>query len=293
MQKKYIYLIFSAVILIWGVNWTVTKIILFSVPPFWTSAIRAIIATVTLLFLQIITKQFIIPKRHDLPAIFVVGIIQFSFYIILMSIGLQYVSVGRSVVLSYTTPLWVVPAAIFILKEPMDKIKLFGVGLGIIGIFILIDPLALIASDMNQIIGNILLLLAAFFWAISIIFVKCYTWKSTPFQLVFWQILLASIIFIIFAFSFEGVPNFTLTSELVNLFAYTGILAGAFGFWGIIFVSKNLPAVVMSLTSLLTPVTGIISSQIILGEVMDLPFIIGSLLIFIGIVIASVLSKTK
>jgi drug/metabolite transporter (DMT)-like permease len=49
--------------------------------------------------------------------IFTVGWLHMVGFSILVSVGMQYLPAGRSVVLGYTTPLWVVPAAWLFLGE--------------------------------------------------------------------------------------------------------------------------------------------------------------------------------
>ncbi len=293
MNKKQAFFLLFLIIIIWGVNWTVTKLIIVSVPPVWSAAIRSAIAAVALLFLQLASRQFIIPKQHDIPAILVICIFHMVLFGALMAVGLQYISVGRSIVLAYTTPLWVTPAAIFLLREPTSKFRIFGVILGISGVLILFNPSAESFSREHQLLGNALLLLASLSWAITIIFIKAYKWRSTPFQLVFWQNLLAAIILAAVALPLEGVPTFTVDSALIWKFAYSGLMATAFGFWGMTVVNRYLPAVVTSLGLLATPVVGMVCSQIVLGEKPDLALLIAGFLIIAGISIGCINTKPQ
>ncbi len=293
MNTRYIYALFLAVIILWGINWTVSKVILQSIPPIWTAAIRATLAACALFTIQGLTRQLILPKKQDFPILLVIGVFHLTLFTVLMSLGLQLISVGRSVVLSYTTPLWVVPAAIFFLREQVNKYKIIGVLLGILGVLVLVDPFTLATQNTTQILGNAYLLIASMVWAISIIYIKHHTWLATPFQLISWQMMLAAIILIGTALYFEGIPHITLTTPLVGLLAYTGFLAAAFGFWAMTEVNQKLPAVIVSLGSLLTPVVGIISSQIFLGEAIELPLIIGTILILSGVSLACITSHSS
>ncbi len=285
MQRQYALLLLVFITLVWGSNWVIVKLTILSVPPIWTMALRSIIATVVILGLQLMTKQYIIPKKHDISIIFVVAIFHMTIFAVLMGVGLQYASVGRSAVLGYTTPLWVTPAAIWILHEPATRLKMLGVGLGILGVLILFDPFSFAPKSSDELFGNALLLLASFSWAITIIFIKMHTWQSTPFQLVFWQNLVASFIMVFLAFFMEGVPHFTFTTDIMLLLAYNGILATALGFWVMTVINRHLSAIVTSLGMLATPVVGIVCSQIVLGEQIDMSLIVAGIIIFVGIVL--------
>ncbi len=275
------------VIIFWGLNWTVTKIILESIPPVWTTALRALIATCALFIIQLFTRQCIIPQKRDMSILFVIGFFHLTLFTVLMSMGLELVPVGRSVVLGYTTPLWVVPAAIFFLRESINKVKIVGVLLGVLGVLVLINPLSITQQDSSQLFGSVLLLLSSLSWAISIIYTKYYTWYSTPFQLISWQMLLATIILTLSALYFEGIPRIDFTPHLLSLLAYTGLCAAAFGFWAMTEITKKLPAVEVSLGTLLTPIVGIVCSQMLLGEKLDLPLIVGAILILSGVILSS------
>ena len=285
-------LLFVIIILVWGSNWTVTKLILLSVPPIWSAAIRLIIGSVALFLVQLCTRTLIIPTKQDLPVLFVVGIFQMSLFSGLVALGLQYISVGHSVVLSYTTPLWVAPAAVLILHEPVNRLRMIGVFLGIIGVIILFNPSMERMSNTNELVGNFLLLLASFSWAVAIICIKACQWRSTPFQLVFWQHLLSAGLLSITAIIVEGVPHVAVDAKLVVQFAYSGLLATAFGYWAMIVINRSLPVIVTSLGMLATPVVGIVFSQLVLGEKIDLPLVVAGSLILTGIALGCIQPQT-
>ncbi len=297
MQKKTAFFLFMLVVLIWGINWTITKLIVLEVSPLWSNALRSAIAAFALLILQLATKQFIVPTKRDLPAILVVSVFHMTIFASLMAVGLQFTSVGRSVMLGYTTPLWVTPAAIFFLREPVHILRLVGVILGIMGVGILFFPavMGLQSAELGEhaFIGNILLLIASFSWAITIVGIKKVAWHASSFQLVFWQLLVATILSACVAFMWEGVPQVTWTASLGWLLAYSGILGTAFGFWAMTVVNRHLSAIVTSLGLLATPMVGIAFSLYLLGESLDIPLIVAGLCIFVGIGLGAYEKKTS
>ena len=112
----------------------------------------------------------------------------------LVSLGLQHVPAGRSVVLAYTTPLWVIPAARLFLGEPIGPGRRAGLLLGLAGLLLIFNPLAFDWSDRAAIFGNALVLLAALCWAANIVYVRAHRWVTPPFELAFWQALLATVV---------------------------------------------------------------------------------------------------
>jgi len=82
----------------------------------------------------------------------------------------------------------------------------------------------------------------------------------------------------------EGPPpqvSFTMKTMIVAL--YSGPLITAFPFWAFVTVARTLPAITTSLTLLLVPAIGLVSSAILIGEPIDRSSVIGLLLIMSAI----------
>ncbi len=75
--------------------------------------------------------------------------------------ALMFVEAGRSAILAYTTPLWVAPLSALFLREHLTPAKLLAVGLGMTGVAVLFNPLAVDYRNHRVLLGNGLLLLAA------------------------------------------------------------------------------------------------------------------------------------
>ncbi len=137
--------LFAFVVIAWGLNWVIMKVIVEQVTPLWAAAIRTIVAAIVLAPMLMASGQFIIPRRGDVPIILVIALFHMVAFAAFMTAGLRYVPVGRSIVLGYTTPLWVAPAARLFLKESQPPRRLFGIVLG----------LALAVEGPLQIVWNV------------------------------------------------------------------------------------------------------------------------------------------
>jgi drug/metabolite transporter (DMT)-like permease len=285
--------LFAIVIFSWGFNWTVAKMLLQSVPPLWMAAIRSGIAAIALLGLLLATGNLRLPRRGDMPVVLSIALLHMVAFGALIAIGLQYVPAGRSIVLGYTTPLWVMPAALLFLGEPITRSRLGGVALGMAGLAVMFNPLSFDWSDHRTLLGNGLILLAAFCWAVSIIHVRAHKWISTPFQLVFWEVLLATALLSLLALCFEGWPQIRWSTQLSLLFLYGGIFGVALAYWAMAMVNRSLPAVTTSLGILATPVVGIASAMVALDEPFSLPLLAALGLIAGGIALGTIDDRGK
>jgi drug/metabolite transporter (DMT)-like permease len=206
----------------------------------------------------------------------------------LVAFGLKFAPVGRSIVLGYTTPLWVVPGAALFLKEPMTHARFAGTALGLLGLAAMFNPLALDWNDRNALLGSGLILLAALCWAANILYVRAHKWVSTPFQLTFWQTLLASCVLSTLGLLFDGMPQIAWSPSLAGALLYAGIFGTALAYWAMAMVNRSLPAATTSLGILATPVIGVIASTLALGETIDISQLVAIAMILSGIVIGTI-----
>ena len=288
LSKRAALVLFAIVIFTWGFNWTVTKLILqYGATPLWTIAIRSAIAAVFLLPLLMWKGELIVPRRGDWPVVISIGVLHMTAFAALVGLGLSLIPAGRSIVLGYTTPLWVAPGAALFLREKLTRMQVVGVVLGIVGLALIFNPLAFDWSDRKALLGNALIMLAAFCWAASILHVRAHKWVSTPFQLVFWEVLLATVLLAVLALAVDGPPQIRWSVPVVLLFLYGGVIGVALAYWAMAMVNRSLPAVTTSIGILATPVVGVLSAMAVLGEPLSLPLVGAMLMIFGGIALGT------
>jgi drug/metabolite transporter (DMT)-like permease len=257
------------------------------VPPLWMATIRSAMAAAVLLVVMIATGNLRLPRKGDWSIVLGIALLHMGAYAALVAIGLQYVSAGRSVVLGYTTPLWVVPGAILLLGERLTPARGAGVAIGLAGIAVLFNPLEFDWRDPHALLGNGFLMLASLCWAINILQIRAHKWVSTPFQLVLWQVLLATVFLGVLASVLEGAPSIQWTPRLAGLFTYGSVFGVALAYWAMAMVNRSVPAVTTSLGILATPLVGIFSSMIVLGEPFSPTLLIALVLIVGGIALGT------
>ncbi|MPZ08818.1 MAG: EamA family transporter [Kiloniellaceae bacterium] len=280
-------LLLVAVVILWGVNWPVMKIGVQAMPPVWFATARMVLGAATLFALLAVLGRLSLPTRRDLPVILTVGALQMGAFLALVNIALQQVDAGRSAVLAYTTPLWVTPAAIVLLGERPNAGKLLGLALGLAGVAVLFNPLGFDWSAPAVLIGNALLLAAAFSWSIALLHVRVHKWDSSPLQLAPWQMMLAVPPLALLSWLTEDWSQIQWTGSLGLVLAYNGPLATAFCFWAVVSVTRALPAITTSLSLLAVPVTGVAASALFLGEPATATLLAGLVLILGGTVLVN------
>jgi drug/metabolite transporter (DMT)-like permease len=280
----------ATVVVAWGLTWPVNKVVLASIPPLWTVALRSVIATVALFALAIVLGKLVRPPRGDVPILLSITFLHMIGFTVLTSLGLQVVPAGRSVVLAYTTPLWVTPGARLFLGEPLSPRRTIGVVIGLLGLALLFNPIALDWTRRDVVLGNVAILIAALLWAASIVHIRGHRWRATAFALLPWETLLATVILIPISLAFEGVPDVAWTPQLIALLLYGGIPGTALPYWAIAMATQRLPAITISLGLLGTPVVSIVVSTLWLGEPVTLSLATALAMILGGIAVGVIAS---
>lgn len=281
------------VVLIWGVNFTVIKLGVSGVPPMLLVAIRFTMASLPAIAF---IKKPKIGWKYILAYGVTVGIGQFSclFY----SIHLGMPAGISSVVLQSSAFFTLLFAALF-LKESMKVSQI--VGLFVAGAGLIAIGANLGSSDITSIplSAFVLTIIAASFWGISNIVAKAAAKKAEEqgekldmLGLVVWSSLVPPIPMLCVAFlidtpqtiwnSLKGLTGISIFSILYLAFFATLI---GYGIWSTLL--SKYPAGKVAPLSLLVPVIGLITAQIVLKEKLSLIQWAGGCIILTGIIIAN------
>ena len=283
MRRPQAILLLALIAVGWGTAWPVIKAILQDLPPLWTLVFRSAIGTSVLFAISASRQSLIFPKRGDTAVVLNVALLHMVAFAALVSVGLQFVPAGRSIVLGYTTPLWVTVGARLFLGEALTAARIIGVAVGMLGLLVLLNPFSFAWDDRAAATGNLLVLLGSLCWAASILHVRAHKWVSTPFELVPWQALIATCVLAPLALLFEGIPHPPWSARLVLLLGYGGSVGIALPYWAVQTVNRNLPAITTALALLAVPVVGVVCSSVALGEPVGATLIMAMALIISGI----------
>jgi drug/metabolite transporter (DMT)-like permease len=275
------------VIVAWGLTWPVNKVVLATLSPLWAVTLRSAIATIALFALTAWRGRVTLPPRQDLPVLLSITLLHMVGFNLLTSWGLGLVPTGRTVVLAYTTPLWVTPGAALFLRERLTARRAVGVLIGLAGLVTLFNPLALDWSDRDVVLGNLAILAGALLWALSILHIRAHRWASTPFALIPWETLLATVLLVPIALTTAPPTPGDWTPSFIALLLYLGIVGTAVAYWATATASRNLPAVTTSLGLLATPVVSVITATVWLGEPLTLTLVVAIVLVLGGVAIGS------
>lgn len=286
-------LLFCVTIFAWGINWSVTQVVVQQVPPMWTTAIRCWIAFSAILPVLAFKRRLVLPPKGDLKVVFSVALLHMTLFSTLAAAGQQFLPASKAIVLGYTTPLWVAIAAPFALGEKLTGWRAAGIALSLCGLAVIFNPAAFDWDDGETLLGCGLVLLAAVSWAANIIIIRGHRWTASPFQLLLWQVLTAALVLTVLALITEGVPKVAVSAKLCLLFAYGGLVGTVLAYWAMSVVNRSLPAITTSLGVLSTPIAGMACAALLLGENIGLPIMIAAVLIVGGVALGTVVDALR
>jgi drug/metabolite transporter (DMT)-like permease len=277
----------------WGLVWPVNKALLETLSPYWLGALRAAIATVVLFAIAIARGNLVAPTRGDLPIVASIALLHMAGFVVLSNIGLALVTTGRAVVLAYTTPLWVTPAAAILLGERLTARRVCGIAIGLLGLIVLFNPLAFDWGDRRAVLGNLAILTAALLWAANIVHLRGHTWRATPFELVPWEMLLATVVLVPVALVSGPLPTIAWTASTIVLLGYSSVVANALAYWAMAVAGRELPAMTTALGLLATPILSIVVATSWLGERITASLMMAVVLVLGGIALGTTATRAS
>jgi drug/metabolite transporter (DMT)-like permease len=213
---------------------------------------------------------------------------------IVQYIGLSLTTGIHQSIISNTQTFWVVVFNLLFFHQKPKKIFMLGAACAFVGTTLVLANSSLSFTSL-QFVGDLISLVAFMLWGGYTAFTKPLSTKANPFHITCSIILNAIIIMIPLSF-FVGEPmdilKLTWSQWLIILYLGIFCIGLAFILYSLALSDKSLPSENISLMTMLNPIVGIIASILLLGEVLTLSTFIGSILVFIGLFLGNLKSKT-
>jgi drug/metabolite transporter (DMT)-like permease len=270
--------------LIWGYNWVIMKKSLQFMGPFDFNAIRMSFGGLVLLLFMLFSRMSLRPR--DIGMTILLGLTQTGAGMGLILLALASGGAGKTAILVYTMPFWILIFAWPILSEKILGLNWLPVIMAFTGIIFLLEPWSL----KSTLLSEILAILSGVFWAVGTIIIKLMQ-KRPGFDIVSvtaWQLIYGSVPLVIVAWLIPQKPV-QWTPYLVMGVLYNVVLVCAFAFLLWTFIMKKLPAGVAGMSTLAVPVIGILSSMAELGERPDAWEGLGMVLVIAALALLTVL----
>jgi drug/metabolite transporter (DMT)-like permease len=257
-------LLLAAISLFWGLNWPIMKVVLSEVPPLYFRGSCLLAGGVGMLALARASGISIAVPPGRWRRLLLLSLFNIIGWNVLIVYGVSLLPSGRAALLGYTMPLWSTILSVLILGERVTWRRVIGLLLGLAGIAVLMGDS--LQGMLQAPIGVACMILAAWSWALGIVLLKRLPVGLPTSALTGWLMLLGSIPMLAVAIPLETsrliVPGFWPAFGI----AYNTFLAFMFCYWAWNRIVLMVPVAVSSLSSLSTPLIGVLGGVIFLGE---------------------------
>jgi drug/metabolite transporter (DMT)-like permease len=271
----------------WGFNQVAVKLAIHDIPPLTQGAVRSLLAACCVA-LWCRARVFALFKRDGslIPGLACGAVFGAEFILIYQ--GLVYTTATRAVLFIYLAPFFVVLGARILL--PVDRFSMFqwlGLGLSFAGM-LLAFGIPTPAVDPRQIIGDVMMLVAASFWAATTLIAKTSRLNTVSAEKVMlYQLIVSAPMLALAALAFgERVTHVPDALEHGSL-AYQS-------FWVVRITVEDWFALIarysasrLSAFTFLTPLFGVAAGHLMLGEPLTPAFAAAVALVAAGLVLVN------
>jgi drug/metabolite transporter (DMT)-like permease len=264
-MPRQLWWVLAGITLVWGFNWAAMKVAISEVTPF-TFRTLCLAAGSGILFgvLRASGQPLAIP-RGQWRRLVLIAFFTITCWNVLVVFGLRLIPAGRAAILAYSMPAWAIPLSVWFLGERMTARKLLGLAMGMAAMTLLL------AKEFTSLagapLGSLLVLAAAWSWAIGTLLQKKFPVQAPVAALTAWMMLIGGIPIYLGALLFDdwrALGDVSLGAGLAV--AYNVLLSFAWAHWAWIKLATSVSVTTFSLSMLMTPVVGVISGMLLLGE---------------------------
>jgi drug/metabolite transporter (DMT)-like permease len=284
LTKPWPYLALILAHIIWGANFAVAKVTLQEFPPSTLAFFRFALASLLLApFFLAETKKVKI-KSADLPKLVLVGILMVTLNITFFFAGIEKTTVINASVLTLIIPMLSVILSWWFLKEHIFIVNLIGIILGLIGAIIIVGFPEV--TNQTSLVGNILIVLAAISWVIGALISRKLLKSYSSLEVTAIIFMVGTITFFIPA-AIEYIKNPAWVENITSLgilgLVYMTLLSSVSAYflfeWGL----SRTSVMTADLFQYIEPFVATLVAILVLGEFISMPFLIGAVLIIIGV----------
>ena len=265
--------------IVWSLNWSVMKVAMRDSGPFTFSTMRYVIGTLVLFALLALRRNSLKPTPW-LPTI-LIGLTQTTAFQALAQWALVSGGAGKTALLAYTMPFWVVPLAWWWVNEKPGLKRWLCIAIAAAGFICVVEPWRPLGAPHSIALA----ILAGLAWAIATVLSKRLFQQCpdvTPLRLTAWQMLVGTVGLVILTLLTRE-RAVTWTGTYIAALLYNGLLSSGvcWVLWAL--VVQRLSANVAGLTSLAVPVAGVLFAWGLLHERPSGPEWIGIVLIGVAL----------
>jgi drug/metabolite transporter (DMT)-like permease len=288
--KKKAFLMTILAGFLWGTSFPAIKIGLQFMDPYTFVFLRFLIASLTLAFVMLLTRNRLSFKFPQKRLLLFLGVINGVAYLLQYS-GMVDASASESSLFVNLSVVWVAVLSAGVLKEHLGFKKVVGIVLSLFGVVLITTNLEISSIGRSSVLAAFFVLAAGFLWAVFIVYNKPLVKEGHSMVVsMTWLMLFTMLPLLpILPFSAAGFASLPLSAWFAIFF--TGILCWVVPFYLWLEGLKHISPLTSSVVLLTEILVAMSISIVLLGEVLTLPSAIGGISVIIAILLVSLTDK--
>ncbi len=169
---------------IWGVNFTVVKTGIATLPPMAFNGIRVLLAAVVLIGVAFaVAGRRAFPSWRDARMLLAIGVLGNGVYQLMFIAGLSRTRAGIAALVIAAGPAWIAILSRFFGRERVSRRGWAGILLQIFGMVFVVASAGLIDADRTALVGAAFIMVGSIVWALFTVMLQPYTTRVHPLHL--------------------------------------------------------------------------------------------------------------
>lgn len=276
-----------AIQVLFGINYTASKIVLEYFPPLAWASVRVVLATIIMTVVALSMKR----KHPPFEKAFFVPLIGYAFLGCIINqasfiVGLKYTTATNSSILSTLIPIFTLLIVAILGHEKLSRTKIFGFALAFLGVLV-IRKVETMTFSNETFVGDLLTILNCLSYATFLAVSKKFTEKYDRLWTTIWMFFFGSIGLSLLSIpSWEGFQLPPLDDRLIYCIVYSIVGGTILTYFLNIWTLARAKSSSVSIFIYLQPLVAIPLAWIFFDEVPTLRTLSSILLIFIGMLLA-------
>lgn len=268
----------------WGLNWPAIKVLLREWPPLSARGWAGLAAALGLAMLASLRGERLAVPRGAVGRLILAAMTNVFVWMGFSTLAMRWLNVGEAALLVYTMPIWVTVLAWPVLGEWPTARIFVALALGIAGVTVLLGGEAGAAS-WEKLPGVLLALGAAFLFALGTVALRS-PLGLPPLAAVAWQVGIGCVPMVALGLLLEHPDTGALSPLGWGLMVYMAVVPMGLCYLSWFAALRRLPPAIASIGTLLTPVVGVLTAALILGEPFGLREMLALVLTLGGVALA-------
>lgn len=267
------------VVLVWGLNFVFIKWGVEEVPPLLLTGMRYLCAALPAVFF--VRRP---PVRTGTLVVYglAIGFAQFGLLFSAIKLGMP---AGLASLIIQVQAFFTIALAMVFLGEKLNRFQTLGALIAIAGIGVIATE----RFEITALVPLLMVILAAFFWGVANIASKR-AGQIDMLSFVVWGSVVPIVPLFALSLLVEGPAAIgaaltSISPRTIGVVLFNGYMATILGFGLWSYLLKRYPASMIAPFSLLVPVAGIACTYVLLGEVITMTEVVGSVLVFAGLML--------